>query len=191
MAKFEFEPWKNAPHQSAVCQAPNVSEPPCRFCEYWNPIYIFDDNGRGRGVRLCHRFKEQTKDFSCYVAKEVESIEPAEVERLKMQPPSVVPEPPLRGPGWKRIGKFRLDLRELNEEPRRFRRLLSYMVVVEAIYDCIRGRMNYTAYSPLFPTLDDSGEARWYEAVKLAGGTYWLEGLRDPAVSEEQEGSTE
>lgn len=42
-----------------------IKEPPCRTCQHFRPVQLYDHSGSPAGVRVCHGEKMHS-DFSCY-----------------------------------------------------------------------------------------------------------------------------
>lgn len=61
----KWEPWKTYHKEQEPLP---IAEPPCKYCEYWKPVNLFDAHGLVDGVRLCHA-ADMFRDFSCYLPK--------------------------------------------------------------------------------------------------------------------------
>ena len=59
---MKWQPWID--YRSNETALP-IDEPPCKHCEYWYPVRVFNSRGRFDGVTLCHS-PNMESDFSCF-----------------------------------------------------------------------------------------------------------------------------
>lgn len=60
---MKWEPWEQYKTLTPV-RLP-ISEPPCKWCKFFDPIAVFDKEGKFDGITCCHA-EEMFSDYSCY-----------------------------------------------------------------------------------------------------------------------------
>jgi hypothetical protein len=63
---MKWQPYKDYENKQEFLP---IVEPPCRECEHFRPVRLYNGYGNFSGVRLCHG-ESMFADFSCYKEKE-------------------------------------------------------------------------------------------------------------------------
>lgn len=63
-----YNKYADTKHSPFLDISSEISEPPCKDCEFWKPSASYKADGTFDGLVLCHA-SEQYTDFSCFTQK--------------------------------------------------------------------------------------------------------------------------